>query len=200
VDEELHLIIRLSDDGKAYATSPLAPGLVYGRPSLKELRYDLDDVLSFHFDRPGPFKVVEHVERHYDLAGGELVIRVAVDAHMDEREAVAERIMQVASVPEQAQSLVSAANAVGEAVYVCAVPSDTLGWLAAQLQPSVQGDIINAALPIADGFLFTLPVAGDESNRPTWTVSSAPPAMQLSEVMQKTRIVTPQRLVSLELC
>ncbi|MGH3181931.1 MAG: hypothetical protein ACRDOH_25745 [Streptosporangiaceae bacterium] len=114
--EELHLIIRLSDDGKAYATSPQAPGLVYGRPSLKELRNDLDDALAFHLDRPGPFHVVEHIERHYDLADGELVIRIATDSHTDEREAVAERIRQAASVPEQAQSLVSAANAVGEAV------------------------------------------------------------------------------------
>jgi hypothetical protein len=195
VDEVLNLIIRLSDDGKAYATSPQAPGLVFGRPSVEELRHDLNDVLSFHFGHPGPFNVREHVERHYDLAGGELVVRVAQDVHAVEREAVAERIMQAVSVPEQAQSLVSAVNAIGEAVYVCAVPSDTLGWLAVQLQP---GDTVNAALPIADGFLFTLPVAADEGDRPAWTVAAGPPTTQLSEVMQKTRIVTPQHLATLQ--
>lgn len=197
MDNELHLIVRLSDDGKAYATSPQAPGLVFGRPSVEELRYDLDDVLSFHFGRPGPFMVQEHVERHYDLADGELVVRVAQDAHAAEREAVAERIIQAASVPEQSQALVSIVNAVGEAVYVCAVPSDTLGWLAVQLQP---GDTVNAALPIADGFLFTLPVAVDEGDRPAWTVGASPPTTRLSEVMQKTRIVTPQHLTTLQVC
>jgi len=200
VDEGLHLIIRLSDDGKAYATSPQALGLVYGRPSLKELRHDLHEVLAFHFERPGPFKVVEHIERHYDLADGELVIRVAMDAHTKEREMVAQRILQVVSLPEQAQALVACANPIGESVYVCAVPSDTLGWLAAQLQPSAPGDMINVALTIADGFLFTMPVAVEDGNRPTWPVGSAMPATSLSEIMQKTPIVTPQRFVSLQPC
>lgn len=197
MDEDLHLIIRLSDNGKAYATSPQAPGLVYGRPSLKELRHDLDEVLAFHFERPGPFRVVEHIERHYDLADGELVIRIAMDAYTGEREAVANRILQVASLPEQARALVSAANPIGEAVYVCAVPSDTLGWLGAQLQPTMPGDMINAALTIADGFLFTMPVAVGDGDGPTWPVGSAPPTTSLAEIMQRTPIVTPQRFATL---
>jgi hypothetical protein len=200
VDEDLHLIIRLSDDGKAYATSPQAPGLVYGRPSLKELRYDLDEVLAFHFERPVPFNVVEHIERHYDLADGELVLRVAIDAHTKEREEVAHRLVQIASLPGQAQALTASANPIGEAVYVCAIPSDTLGWLAAQLQPSVPGDVVNAALTIADGFLFTIPLASDDGTHPTWIVSSASAATSLSEIMQKTPMVTPQTLVSLQPC
>jgi hypothetical protein len=124
----IHLIVRLSDDGSVYATSPQAPGLVYGRPSLEALRFDLEDVLSFHFGRPGPFEVIEHQERHYDIAGHELVTRVAMDEHFEQRQAVYERIGQVLAVPGQAESLVSAVtNLVGETVYVCAVPSDTLG-------------------------------------------------------------------------
>jgi len=199
VNEKLHLIIRISDDGRVYATSPQAPGLMIGRSSLKLLRYDLADVLSFHFDHPGPFNVVEHLEVHYILGDGELVIRVAQDADVKDREAAANRILEAASVPEQARSLVSAGNAVGESVYVCAVPSDTLGWLRAQIQP---GETVNVALPIAEGFLFTMPVAAD-GGAPLpalgeWT--SAPPETRLSDVLQKTRVVTPQNLGSLELC
>lgn len=198
MDEELHLIVRLSEDGKAYATSPQAPGLVFGRQSHKLLRCDLDDVLSFYFDRPGPFHVVEHIEWHYVLDDGELVIRVAQDASAKERATVAQRIADAARMPEQARSLVSMTNAVGEAVYVCAVPSDTLGWLSAQIQP---GDRVTAALAIADGFLFTLPVAADGGNSPAsaWAVERAPET-QLSEIMRKTPVVTPQHLGSLELC
>lgn len=199
MDSQLHLIIRLSEDGKAYATSPQAPGLVYGRPSLKELRNDLEDVLSFHFDRPGPFMVAEHHEWHYDIGDGELVIRVAMDEHVADRAAVAERIRGAATVPEQAVSLVSGAtNAVGEAVYVCALPSDTCGWLSAQLQPPA--DAFNVALTIADNFLFTLPVALDDGAKHTWVVSSAPPETQLAEIMQRSPIVTPQGMASLALC
>src|SRR6266852_2567041 len=102
---EIHLFVRVSEDGQAYATSPQAPGLLYGRQSVEELERDLQGALSFHFERPGPFPIVDH---------------------QAERTAVYERIGHALNVPEQAESLLSATtNAVGEAVYVCAVPSDT---------------------------------------------------------------------------
>lgn len=92
MDGPIHLIVRVFDDGKAYATSPQAPGLVYGRQSRKELHDDLEDVLSFHFDQPGPFEVIEHHERHHDISGHELVTRIAIDEHQAARMAVYERI------------------------------------------------------------------------------------------------------------
>ena len=55
------MIVRLSDDGKAYATSPQAPGLAFGRSSPDLLLKELDDVLAFHFDHPGPFNVTLHI-------------------------------------------------------------------------------------------------------------------------------------------
>lgn len=191
------MIVRLSDDGKAYATSPQAPGLVFGRSSLDLVLKELDDVLSFHFDRPGPFSVTLHIERHFDVADGELVIRIAQDANARDREAVAQRIMEVVTIPEQARSLVSTPNALGESVYVCAVPSDTLFWLSVQLQP---GERINAALTIADNFLYTLPVATQTDGRPMWAEGAASPKTELSEVMQRNRVVTPQHVDSLEVC
>lgn len=72
MSENIHVIVRMSGDG-VYATSPQAPGLAYGRPTLEELRAGLQDVLAFHFSRPGPFEVTEHHERHYEVAGRELV-------------------------------------------------------------------------------------------------------------------------------
>ncbi len=197
MSEQIHLIIRLSGDGSVYATSPQAPGLLYGRPSLEELRSDLEDVLSFHFGRPGPFDVIEHHERHYDIAGRELVTRLAMDEHRDQRQAVYERIGQVLSVPGQAESLVSAVtNRVGETVYVCAVPSDTLGWLAAQLDRP--GDALVVALTIADHFLLTLPIAEDDGTHPAWSRGSSQPETRLSEIMQKIPVVTPPQTAPLE--
>lgn len=194
---QIHLIIRLSDDGSAYATSPQAPGLVYGRPSLKELRSDLQDVLAFHFDHPGPFDVIEHHERHYDVVGRELVTRIALDEHRDQRQAVYERIGRALSVPGQAEALVSTVtNKVGEAVYVCAVSSDTLGWLTAQLDG--HGDALVAALTTADQFLLTLPIAADEGIRPAWSIGFSTSETPLSEIVQRIPIVTPPQTAHLE--
>jgi hypothetical protein len=134
---------------------------------------------------------------HYDVAGRELVTRLAVDEHRDERQAVYERIGEVLKVPAQAESLVSAAtNVVGETVYVCAVPSDTLVWLAAQLD--LPGDAVVAALTIADHLLLTLPIAKDEGTHPAWALESSPPETRLSEIVQKIPVVTPPRMTSLE--
>jgi hypothetical protein len=197
MSEQIHLIIRPSGDGSVYATSPQAPGLVYGRASLEELRSDLDDVLLFHLGHPGPFDVIEHHERHYNIADHELVTRLAMDEHRDQRQAVYERIGHVLRVPGQAESLVSAVtNKVGETVYVCAVPSDTLGWLAAQLDGS--GDAFIAALTIADHYLLTLPVAADDGTHPSWSRGFSTPETQLSEVMQEIPVVTPPLSTPLE--
>src|ERR1017187_1749126 len=197
MSEQIHLIIRLSGDGGVYATLPQAPGLVYGRVSLEELRSDLDAVLSFHFGRPGPFDVIEHHERHYDVADRELVTRLAVDEHRDQRQAVYERIGQVLSVPGQAESLVSTVtNRVGETVYVCAVPSDTLGWLAAQLDG--HRDALVGALTIADHFLLSLPIAADDGTPPAWSQGSSTPETELSEIVQKIPVVTPPQTAPLE--
>jgi len=62
--DTIHLVIRAVDGG-FYATSPQAPGLAYLRPTLDELRADVDGVLAFHLDRPGPFTVLEHHELHW---------------------------------------------------------------------------------------------------------------------------------------
>lgn len=188
--DQIRLIVRLSEDGSAYATSPQLPGLLYGRRSINELHRDLDGVLAFHLERSGPFDVSEHHERHYDLAGGELVVRVAVDEYHTERAAVARRVAVIAGMPSQARSLVTAAaNRAGEAVYVCALPSDTMGWLAAQLDP--RGDALVAALTIADDFLFTLPLAVDDGTRPAWRPYGASADTRLAEIMRQTPVVTP---------
>lgn len=197
MSEQIHLIIRLAGDRSAYATSPQAPGLLYGRASLKELRGDLQDALSFHFDRPGPFEIIEHHERHYEIAGRELVIRLAMDGQQEQRLAVLDRINRAMAVPEQAESLISAVtNSVGETVYVCAAPSDTVGWLASQLDP--RGDAFVVAVTIANEFLLTLPFAVDDGTRPSWSPSTHAPETQLSEIMRKIPILTPPQPAKLE--
>lgn len=192
-DEIIHLVIRITGDG-VYATSPQAPGLAYGRPTLAELRADLDDVLSFHFDRPGPFPVLEHHERHYEIPGGELVTRLALDEHRDERQEVHTRIGRVLAIPEQARHLLAGPpNAVGETVYACAVPADTIAWLVDQLDP--RGDALVAAMAIADQFVLTLPLSY-RNHRPEIAGVSLDehghgPDTTVGQVAQATPVVAP---------
>lgn len=160
--ETIHLIVRVTDEG-LYATSPQAPGLAYGCSTFTELRSEINDVLAFHFDRPGPFHVIEHHERHYDIDERELVTRLAHDDHYAERQEVYERLGAALTVPEQAQALTQApTNRVGEAVYVCAVSSDTIGWLAGQLDP--RGEAVTVAVAVAEPFILTVSFACGEDH------------------------------------
>jgi predicted RNase H-like HicB family nuclease len=191
--EPIHLIVRDTGEG-FYATSPQAPGLAFGRPTLAELRAELQDVLAFHFNRPGPFQVLEHLERQYAVEGREMVTRIADDQRLDQRQEVAARLGRALTVPGQARSLLEGpTNRVGEVVYLCAVPSDRIGWLAGQLDP--RGDAAVVALAIAEPFVFTVPIVSGDDTAQLAGVSIAErgytPETTLGELVRDTPIVQP---------
>jgi hypothetical protein len=155
----LHVIVRAEDDGTFFVRSPQVPGLAYGSDSLEELRAGLDDVLAFALDRPGPFRVTEHHERHFETTGRELVVRVAADEKYEERREAYARLDRAVSGPEQVEALLDApADVAGEILYVCVVPSDTLHWIATQLDPDGAATL---AVAVADELLLTYRVQLD---------------------------------------
>lgn len=155
--ETIHLIVRRLAD-TYYGTSPQAPGLAYGRSTLAELRADLDGVLSFHLDQAGPFIVAEHEEQHHEVGDRELVIRLAMDEHRRERKEVRERLRRALAVPEQAEALITGpVNRVGEVLYISVVPSDTLSWVVAQMDP--RGETATIAVAVGDELLLTFRVS-----------------------------------------
>lgn len=188
----IHVFVREEDDGSVYATSPQAPGLIYSEPSLKALREGIQEVLAFHFDRPGPFKLVEHHEYRYDVAEHELVIRVAFDKHVNDRMTVQQRLRDAATVPEQARDLADTpANKLGEIVYVCAVPTDTVGWLGDQLDPR-SSDAFMAAASVSEALVFSVLMAKGEE----YACGDPIPAvddMTFAEVMRKVPVVGPSQ-------
>ncbi|MEU0519413.1 hypothetical protein [Streptosporangium sp. NPDC006007] len=190
--EVVHLIVRIGpDDRDLYMTSPQAPGLMYGRPTLKELRAGLQDVLSFHLERPGPFEVVEHHERHYDIADGELVTRLACDQHVKARQAAYAALGRAIQDPDQARGLVSApTNAVGEVVYICGVMSDTIGWIMEQLDS--RGDTANVIVSVADSMVVTMPFAYAQDHEDMVSIANKSYTLEttLSEVVRNIQIVT----------
>lgn len=193
----IHVIIRISDDS-AYATSPQVPGMVFIRDTVDEIRAELHDLLTFHVDDLGLYNVVEHRERHHDVIDeGEIVTRVAMDTHLDQRKDVDMRIGAALTVPEQVPGLLSIpTNSVGECVYVCAVATDTLGWLFDQLDE--RGDAFAAAVAVANPFLFTLPLVygkrqAKPSNRTTVRIGTRDYTRKttLGQVLRDTPVVSP---------
>jgi hypothetical protein len=160
-DDVIHVIVRVEDDGSMSVRSPQVPGLAYGAASTARVRSELDGVLAFALDRQGPFRVVEHHERRFEIAGREIVVRLAVDDHHDERQETYERLARAVGAPDQSAALLAApADVVGEALYLCVVPSDRVRWIAAQLDP---GSSATLAVAIAEGLLLTYQVHSEAS-------------------------------------
>jgi hypothetical protein len=185
----VNVIVRAEDDGTFFARSPQVPGLAYGSSSLKELRAGLDDVLALALDRPGPFQVTEHHERRFETAGREVVVRLAVDEKYEQRREVYARLVRAVSVPDQVEALLDApADVVGEILYLCAVPSDTVTWIAAQLDP---GGAATLAVAVADELLLTYRVHADTSaNRPGAPVRHSG-SETVADIMRTRSIVRP---------
>jgi hypothetical protein len=183
----LHVIVRAEDDGTFFARSPQVPGLAYGAGSLEALHAGLDDVLALALDRPGPFRIAEHHERHFETAGRELVVRLAADDRYEQRREAYTRLARAVSVPEQVEALLDApADVVGEILYLCAVPSDTVHWIAAQLDP---GGAATLAIAVADDLLLTYRVLA-EAGRPGTRVRHGD-AETVADIMRTRSILRP---------
>jgi hypothetical protein len=155
--EPIHVIVRATAGG-FYVTSPQAPGLAFGRRTIDGIHGELQDVLAFHFDEPGPFTVIEHHEHSHEAAGHELVTRLAIDDHKAQRQETYKRLRAALSVPEQVEALVEEpANLVGEVLYICVLPSDTLQWVGAQLDP--RGESATLVVAVADDLMLSFDVS-----------------------------------------
>lgn len=139
-------------DGPSWsAWSPQCPGLAVAEPTASELRAALPDALAWYFDGDTDVEMQVHLEQ--ELRG--VVVRIAQDTHLWERQLVAERLGAALGAESQAEQLRAAAvNAADEVVYVCALPSDPLSWLTAQMDDAA--DAVVVTLPVAEAMLWTL--------------------------------------------
>lgn len=116
-------------------SSPQLPELIGGRDTREELTKDLEGLIVFGGGAADAPRLI-HLQRHIMLENGdELVIRVAQDDSAVERARVALGLTSALSLTGQVTAMLNVPRRpTGEALFVCALPSDTLGWFGDQME------------------------------------------------------------------
>jgi hypothetical protein len=140
------------------AESPGVPGFVMGRRTLAELRADLPGALRFA--GVSDAIVLPHVtERFVTPEGDEFTVRRAEDAHRIERQEVFGRLLLVMETDQRIELMRAARTPTSEVSFVCAVATDTLGWLRGQLYDG--DDVVTIALAVAENGIFSTQMSSD---------------------------------------
>ncbi|SNQ50245.1 conserved hypothetical protein [Frankia canadensis] len=175
------LIVR--QDGPSWsAWSPQYPGLAMVQPATADLRAVLPEVLGWYFGEDARIEPRVHCERE---AHG-VVVRIAQDEHVYERELVAERLGEALGSAGQRARLSSATLGGGGGVtLVCALQSDRVSWLAEQME---EDDAVIALLPVAESMLWAVRFGvGDDAadgDEATVSLSAYPPSTTLGEILR----------------
>ncbi|WP_052710666.1 hypothetical protein [Pseudofrankia sp. DC12] len=144
--ELVDLIVR--QDGDTWAAwSPRCPGLAIIQVTESDLvREARSAVREYLADPKAELRL--HVES--EVRG--VVFRVCQDEHQWARHHVVDRLAAVLGDSNQAADLAARdANALGDVVFVCAMPTDTLDWVERQMEP---GDALNMAISVADALIW----------------------------------------------
>jgi hypothetical protein len=155
-------------------TSPQLPELTGGRQTYDELQADLDEILAFggaSEDQPRTL----HIQKHHVLASGdEILIRVAVDTKADARWFAAKQLIAALNRPAQTQHMLAIPRRpTGEALFICAEPSDTIGWISEQFD---EGDAASVVVSASTEMIRAQPFA----HRPSAGAEN-PPQTSLAE-------------------
>ncbi|CAO5251636.1 hypothetical protein [Frankia sp. AgKG'84/4] len=171
------VIVR--QDGPSWsAWSPQCPGLAMVQPAAAEPRTVLPEVLAWYFGEDTEIDPQVHHER--DLQG--VIVRIAQDDHLYERELVAQRLGEAIEEAGLRASLRGGPVSGGQVTLVCALQSDRVSWLAAQME---RDDAVVVLLPVAETMLWAVRFgAGREGEGAAVSVSAYPPQTTLGEVMR----------------
>lgn len=149
--DPVHLIVTNEGDHGFSASSPQLPGFFYARPTLTEFNRDLPKVLA-DIDAPRPAAIYEQ-RRGVSPEGREYLIRIAVDESRGQRLDVAWRLDSMLGTEQRLDALSADADVTGEVVFVCCLPDDRLGSIAAQM--SEPQDALVVVANVADQGVWT---------------------------------------------
>lgn len=110
-----------------------------------------------------------------------IVFRVCQDEHRWARHHVVDRLAAVLGDPDQAPHLAARdSNALGDVVFVCAMPTDTLDWVERQMDPE---DALNMAVSVADAMIWVSTFRRGDF-QPDHSHGALPTTATIAEVMQ----------------
>ena len=115
-------------------SSPQMPELIGGRDSYEELVADLEQLLAFGGASEQAPRLL-HLQKHRMLMNGdEFIIRVARDEKFEARWHVGQQLTAALNIAGQLHAMLSVPRRpTGELLFICAEPSDTVGWIVEQL-------------------------------------------------------------------
>lgn len=137
--------------------SPQVPGFTGGSESLLQLQADIPSMMEFAGVTYGA-QTRLHVEHVYSTDDVDFIIRLQNDEHQQERLRTVRVLEKVLADPRQRKDLLNAPRTrTGEVLFICAVSSDQIQDLAAQLHPS--GDVAVIIAPVADYMIWSTHLA-----------------------------------------
>jgi hypothetical protein len=183
VAETVEVIVR-HDQGTWAAWSPQCPGLAIVQPTQSDLVDVLPGVLAEYVAAAGdavPGVDVPGVRLHVEFEVQGVVVRVCQDEQLWERQHVGERLATAIGGDRRAEFADAPANPLGDVVFVCALPTDTLGWALRQME--IPADTLNIVTPVADNLIWISPFRREDYDADITDVG-LPLAESIAEVMQ----------------
>lgn len=150
---DVEVIVR-EDGGSWSAWSPQCPGLLVVQPSPEDLREALRPALQFYFadDQEATTALRYVVNLEQEING--VVVRVRQDEDAYQRQLLAQRVAAKLGGLDTAEDMRSSpVNPLGDVVFICALPSDTFGWISRQMEDE---DTINVVLPASEIFVWSV--------------------------------------------
>lgn len=150
---DIEVMVR-EDGGSWAAWSPQCPGLMVVEPTPEELREALRPALRFYYSDDQEAATASRYMVNLEQEINGVVVRVRQDEHAYERQLLAQRVAAQLGGTETAEDMRSSpANPLGDVVFVCALPSDTFGWIGRQMEDE---DTINVVLPASELFVWSM--------------------------------------------
>ncbi|GAA1332377.1 hypothetical protein [Saccharothrix algeriensis] len=169
-------------------SSPQLPELIGGRESYEELVADLDKLLAFGGATDGNPRLL-HLQKHRVLmSGDEFLIRIARDSKFDARWTAGQQLTAALNIADQLTPLLSVPRRpTGEALFICAEPTDTVGWIVRQLDKNDAACVVISASSemIRTQFFGTGSVEGDDSPWATLSELGWTEETTLSEIIRQ---------------
>lgn len=140
--------------------SPQLPGLSAGRDTAEELLTELPEILALVGKQYPSDQFQQHTEHIHSVPDVDLILRIAADSHLEQRQHVFAQVKAALAISEQRERFTQyPRNRIGYVTVICAVESDHIGRISSQLDPT--GDSAVVCATADDSSLWVMPITND---------------------------------------